>query len=60
MKIKSKGMNISFCCGTMGSNFLQGIFRVVVDEQSVYFYTTANVKIKFCPFCGVRIKFDKD
>jgi hypothetical protein len=31
MKIKREGMNISFCCGTMGSNFLQGVFRVVVD-----------------------------
>ncbi len=58
MKIKDKGMNISFCCGTMGSKFLAGIFRLEVDKRSLYFYTTANIKVYFCPFCGTEIEFD--
>ncbi len=60
MKIKNEGRNIRMCCDEMKDNFFGGIFRVIVDKQGVYFYTTANVKIKFCPFCGVQIKFDKE
>lgn len=58
MKTKDKGMNISFCCGTMGSSFLAGEFRLDVGEEKLYFYTTANIKINFCPFCGTEIEFD--
>ena len=56
MKIKDKAMNISFCCGTMGSSFLAGKFRL---DESLYFNTTANIKVYFCPFCGTEIEFDK-